>query len=203
MNSKLSFIISLVALLGVLSVWLLWFCECIKLSVIGLDTFIGVIVALLALIFTLAIGYQIINAIVMKGEITAIKQRQDRIEENYQNYIKLASNLQSGISGTSAEISYETGKYFEAFVFYHAALLYAIKADQPNQMERIKQLNKLTSLTWKKPDMDVLQGIRQVKSDSTQIRGTVSYKNCLGSDYDQVIDLFWGKLQQLGYDDLR
>ncbi len=69
MKSNLSTIVSIIALIGTISIWLLWLCDSIKLSIIGLDTLIGVIVALLALIFTIAIGYQIINAIEIKGKM--------------------------------------------------------------------------------------------------------------------------------------
>lgn len=51
----------------------------------------------------------------------------------------------------------------------------------------IKAINILT-LNWKKPEMDIMHGIRQAKSESKQIRKTVSYRNCLRRDYDQGID---------------
>ena len=88
MKSNLSTIVSIIALIGTISIWLLWLCNSIKLSITGLDTLIGVIVALLALIFTIAIGYQIINAIEIKGKMVELEQRQAHLDANYQNYIK-------------------------------------------------------------------------------------------------------------------
>lgn len=86
MKSNLSTIVSIIALIGTISIWLLWLCDSIKLSIIGLDTLIGVIVALLALIFTIAIGYQIINAIEIKGKMVELEQRQAHLDANYQNF---------------------------------------------------------------------------------------------------------------------
>ena len=175
------------------------FCDSLKLSVIGLETFIGVIVALLALIFTVAVGYQIINAIEVKAKITDIEHRQDRIDANYQKYIKLANNLQAGISGSAADLYYAKGEFFESFVFYHSALYFAISADQTNQMGRINHLNNILKLTWNEPVTDYTQGIQEVKNYAEKIRHTISYRNCLSKDYEYMMDLFFEKVRSLGY----
>lgn len=200
MKSNLPTIISIIALIGTISIWLLWLCDCIKLSIIGLDTFIGVIVALLALIFTIAIGYQIINAIEIKGKMVELEQRQAQIDANYQNYIKLANNLQSGITGSAAELYYAKGELFEAFVFYHSALYFAIAADQSNQTGRLKQLYNILQLHWNYPVMDYKVGISEINEYIEKIRNTQSYRNCLSNEYDEIIKLFWIKIHSLGYE---
>lgn len=199
-NSKYSFVLSILAIVGVASVWILWICNCIKLSVISLDTFIGVIVALLALIFTLAIGFQIINTIEIKGKIADIELRQKRIDENYRNYIKLANNLQAGIDDSSAHLYCAKDENFEAFVSNHSALYFAIMAEQANQMKRIDQLQNILLLPWKKPITDVKQGIEQVKTYSEKIRTTTSYRNCLSQDYEKVISQFREKVRSMGFE---
>ena len=70
---------SLLSLVGVLSVLGLWIFGSMKLSVVSLDTFIGVIVALLAIVFTVIVGLQIVNAIDMREKLLALQQRQDEI----------------------------------------------------------------------------------------------------------------------------
>lgn len=200
MKLNASIILSIVAIVGVVSVWLLWLCDSIKLSVVSLDTFIGVIVALLALIFTISVGYQIINAIEIKRKMKELEQKQDCIDSNYQNYTKLASNLQAGISGSAAELYYAKGEFFEAFVFYHSALYFAITADQMNQMGRVYQLNGILQLSWNYPVMDYKLGIAEVNQYRDKIRNTTSYRNCLSKDYEQVINQFWNKLRALGYE---
>lgn len=199
MKSNLATIISIIALIGTISMWLLWLCDSIKLSIIGLDTFMGVIVALLALIFTIAIGYQIINAIEIKGKMAEVEQSQAQIDANYQNYIKLANNLQSGISGSAAELYYAKGEFFEAFVSYHSALYFAITADQSNQTGRLKQLYNILQLHWNYPVIDYKAGISEVNEYIEKIRTTQSYRNCLSAEYDEIIKLFWIKIHALGY----
>ena len=126
MKEKLSLILSAISLVGVLSVWVLWMCESIEFSVVSLDSFVGVIVALLAIIVTVAIGYQIINAIEVKEEIKLLKERQIVFSENEQRFIKMANNLQAGNSSTTSQLYAAKGEYFEAFAFFHSAFYFAI-----------------------------------------------------------------------------
>ena len=177
---------------------MLWLCNCIELSVIGLDTFIGVIVALLALIFTITIGYQIINAIEFRREIMDLKVRQSIIDTNYNNYIKLALNLQSGICDSNAQFQYEKGDYFEAFVSNNTALFFAIEADQPNQLNRIHQLRLITTKI-SSSITNFEKGSHEIVSYSNKNKATTSYRNCFGTEYDEVMAEFWRKISQLGY----
>lgn len=117
MKAKVTFIISLLSLVISTTVCLLWICRCWKLCIIGLDAFVGVIVTVLALLFTVVIGFQIINTLDVNKKISDLIQRQNTIETNYQNYLKLAQNLQSGISKSTADLYDEKGLYLEAFVF--------------------------------------------------------------------------------------
>lgn len=198
MKSYFSIILSIIALIGVISVWLLWLCDSIELSIIGLDTFIGVIVALLALIFTITIGYQIINTIEFRREIMDLKTKQSIIEINYNNYLKLAQNLQSGICDSNAQFQYDKGDYFEAFVSYNTALFFAIEADQPKQLKRIHQLRRITSKI-SSPITNFDKGSHEIVSYTNKIKATTSYRNCLGSEYDEVMADFWSKISQMGY----
>lgn len=205
MKTKLSIVLSTLSLIGVLSVWGLWLCESMELSIVSLDTFIGVIVALLAIVVTIAIGYQIINTIEVKDEIKQLKQRQDIILENEKhliengnNHAKLAYNLQAGNSNSTAQLYAAKGEYFEAFVFFHSAFYFAIEAEQPNQMNYINQLNTLLEAIERRPVTDYFQAKQEIISYSEKIRATIFYKKCFGKEYEQVLQKFWDKMKQLG-----
>ena len=98
MKTNISLILSILAVISTISLCLLWCFRSWEVSILGLDTFVGIIVAVLALLFTVAIGFQIINTLDVNRKISDLIQRQNTIETNYQNYLKLAQNLQSGIS---------------------------------------------------------------------------------------------------------
>ena len=82
MKTKISIILSTISIIGVLSIWGLWLFGTIQLSIVSLVTFIGVIVALLAIIFTVIVGWQIVNTIEMRDKLANIEKRQNDLMEN-------------------------------------------------------------------------------------------------------------------------
>ncbi|MBQ6422176.1 MAG: hypothetical protein IJJ90_01380 [Prevotella sp.] len=205
MKTKISFILSLISLVGVLSIWGLWIFGSMKLSVVSLDTFVGVIVALLAIVFTVIIGFQIVNAIDMREKMSELEKRQMNILENERQlaendrlHMMEAYNLQSGISGESADAYFAKGQYIEAFAFYHAALYHAILADQTNQLNRVNQLQTIVQLITTRPVVNYTSLAQQINADMEGIRKTTSYRNCLSEVYEQTMQTFWQKIKLLG-----
>lgn len=205
MKTKITFILSLISFVGVLSVWGLWLFGSIELSVVSLDTFIGVIVALLAIIFTVIVGWQIINAIEMRDKLAELEKRQNDLidnerilAENDRLHTKEAYNLQSGLCGEIAESHMTKGQYIEAFTFYHAALYYAILSERPNQMNYLNHMNLILSLISKRSVINFTSLAQQLKGDTDRIRKTTSYRNCLSEIYEQTMQLFWEKMENLG-----
>ena len=205
MKTKITFILSLISFVGVLSVWGLWLFGSIELSVVSLDTFIGVIVALLAIIFTVIVGWQIINAIEMRDKLAELEKRQNDLidnerilAENDRLHTKEAYNLQSGLCGEIAESHRTKGQYIEAFTFYHAALYYAILSERPNQMNYLNQMNLILSLISTQSVINFTSLAQQIKEDANRIRKTTSYRNCLSEIYEQTMQEFWQRMKMLG-----
>lgn len=205
MKTKITFILSLISLVGVLSIWGLWIFGSMKLSVVSLDTFVGVIVALLAIVFTVIVGLQIVNAIDMREKMSELEKRQMNILENERQlaendrlHMMEAYNLQSGISGESADAYFAKGQYIEAFAFYHSALHYAILADQKNQLNRVNQLQTIVQLITTRPVVNYTSLAQQINADMEGIRKTTSYRNCLSDIYEQTMQAFWLKMKMLG-----
>ena len=147
MKTKLSIILSIISIVGVLSIWGLWLFGTMKLSVVSLDTFIGVIIALLAIIFTIIIGWQIINTIEIRNWMSQIEQNQNelaenekKLAENDQLHTLEAYNLHAAICQADADSYIEKKQYVEAFTFYHVALCYSILSGTPNQLNRINKI---------------------------------------------------------------
>jgi hypothetical protein len=205
MKTKLSIILSIISIVGVLSIWGLWLFGTMKLSVVSLDTFIGVIVALLAIIFTVIIGWQIINTIEIRNWMSQIEQKQNifaenerKLTENDQLHTLEAYNLHAAICQTDADSYKDKGQYIEAFTFYHVALCYSILSGTPNQLSRINQLNQISQCITAPPIANYKMLVQQIKSDSNRIRATTSYRNCLSEVYEQTMQAFWQKIKLLG-----
>lgn len=205
MRAKTTIILSIISFIGVLSIWGLWIFNGFKLSVVSLDTFIGVIVALLAIIFTVVVGWQIINAIEMRDKLAELEKRQNDLidnerilAENDRLHTKEAYNLQSGLCGEIAESHRTKGQYIEAFTFYHAALYFAILSERPNQMNHLNQMNLILSLITTQPVINFTSLAQQIKEDANRIRKTTSYRNCLSEIYEQTMQEFWQRMKMLG-----
>ena len=205
MKTKISIILSTISIIGVLSVWGLWIFASLELAVVSLDTFIGVIVALLAIVFTVIIGFQIVNAIDMREKMSQLEKRQMEILENERQlaendrlHVMEAYNLQAGINGESAEAYFAKGQYIESFTFYHAALHHAILANQKNQLNRVNQLQTIVQLITTRPVANFSSLAQQIKTDTEGIRKTTSYRNCLSEIYEQTMQAFWQKMKMLG-----
>ncbi len=196
---------SLISFVGVLSVWGLWIFGSMELSVVSLDTFVGVIVALLAIVFTVIVGLQIVNAIDMREKMSELEKRQMDILENERQlaendrlHVMETYNLQAGINGESAESYFTKGLYVEAFAFYHAALHHAILANQKNQLNRVNQLQSIVQLITTRPVVNFSSLAQQINADMEGIRKTTSYRNCLSEIYEQTMQAFWQKMKMLG-----
>lgn len=196
---------SLISFVGVLSVWGLWIFGSMELSVVSLDTFVGVIVALLAIVFTVIVGLQIVNAIDMREKMSELEKRQMDILENERQlaendrlHVMETYNLQAGINGESAESYFTKGLYVEAFAFYHAALHHAILANQKNQLNRVNQLQSIVQLITTRPVVNFSSLAQQINADMEGIRKTTSYRNCLSEVYEQTMQAFWQKMRMLG-----
>ncbi len=205
MKSKITFILSLISFVGVLSVWGLWVFGSMELSVVSLDTFVGVIVALLAIVFTVIVGLQILNAIEMREKMSQLEKRQidileneRQLAENNRLHMMEAYNLQAGISAGNADVYCIKGQYIEAFAFYHAALHHAILANQKNQFNRVNQLQSIVQLITTRPVVNFSSLAQQINADMEGIRKTTSYRNCLSEVYEQTMQAFWQKMKMLG-----
>lgn len=204
-NSKIAILLSVVAIVGVISIWLLWLLGSLKLAVVSLDTFVGVIVALLAIIVTVVLGWQIVNTLELHGKIKEIELRQNSVldiirglADNVQNSVKLTSNLQSGLNSIDANMYIQHGQFVEAFVFYHAALCQAIKADQPNLGNRMTQLELICLQIVSPPIVDFQNLRKQIELDSQYIRESEAYRQFLSPSYEATMKNFWDKISSFG-----
>lgn len=205
MKSKISIILSIISLFGVLVVIGLWLLGNMKLSVVSLDSFIGIVVALLAIVFTVIVGWQIVNAIDVKEEMKTLQLRQEAILENERrmlananNYVKLAHNLQCGISDSNADLYVAKGLYVEAFGCRHTSLHQAIMAGQTNLQNRIKGLQLLNQFIVAPPTADFSLIKTQIETETQLIRNTEVYKQCLSMEYEQTMQVFWQKMKVMG-----
>ena len=74
-------LLSIVALVLCIAVFLLWIFETIPHSVVTPDSFIGACITLLSIIVTIAIGWQIFNVVEVKNTMRELKGKQEEVEK--------------------------------------------------------------------------------------------------------------------------
>ena len=135
LNKKANWAIglSVIALIFVAIMFVLWCCNVGGFSTVNLDTFVGVIVALLAIIVTIAIGWQIFNIFELKNKIEEVNELKKQFGEQ-QKYIEQLTLKNQHVTGyTWGKSCVKEEDWFHAFRFLlislHASLQLEIPAN--------------------------------------------------------------------------
>lgn len=137
-------ILSVASLVIIAAIIGLWCFKSKEIAVVTLDTFIGIIVALLAVIVTIAIGWQIWAAMDLKSNIAKLDSRIQEIEnlkkqfEQQQNDIKqLTLKNQHATSYTWSDMYIKEKDWFHAFRFLLISLYSSLQLEKPANIAMI------------------------------------------------------------------
>ena len=160
-KAKAAFFMSSLSTLAALVVLGCWYFGTLELAVVTLDTFVGVTVALLAIIVTIAIGWQIWAAMDLKSNITKLDARIKEVENIRGQFKKQEQNMEQlhyqaqHFSLIAIAETYKNRKLFlDAFRFYMSALKYGVKLTQP--------INLHPMINYMKECVDSIIGIHEV-----------------------------------------
>lgn len=159
-----------IALLLSITMFVLWCCNSGGFKAVNLDSFVGVIVALLAIIVTIVLGWQIYNAIDLRQKIKELdiikiqfNNQQNKIEE-------LSIQTIHRLNLTWGDISTSQREYQTAFRYYIIALNHSLLLNEPLNIDVIQsamsfvasQLQKGNKLD-EKSYLDVLNTDKAIK----------------------------------------
>lgn len=136
--------VSILSLMLSLVIIVLWACNAGGFSAVSIDTFVGVIVALLAIIVTVAIGWQIYAAMDLRSNIAKLDERvkeveilRKRMEEQEKNMWKCYHEAQHYNHIALGEIYQTSQMYEESFRFYLKALEHDLQSAKPLNLKPI------------------------------------------------------------------
>lgn len=182
--------LSIISLILWFVVVMLWLFNVYEFSVVDSNTFIGVIVALLALIVTFVVGWQIFNVLDVKAQLSDIadfkKQLQQQREDNEEDF-NSTMYLQSIAFG---DISLQNNNISDAFNNYLWAVYYSLKLKNEyiDELLMIEQLNRVAnSLT----DIDEKAKNQIINTDS-KIRELPRFKY-IKNEYEKAYNVFLSK----------
>lgn len=132
-----SFWLSIIAIICSVITIILWIITPCKMTATNLDSFIGVAVALLAILVTMLLGWQIYNALEIKEKMSAFEtlgsELKQQAQEMNQKYYKM-SHLQAL---TTAHQSASINDYVDAYRWLVTALAYSLSLEEPINVELI------------------------------------------------------------------
>ncbi len=137
MKKNISIILSLIALVAVLGVILVWIFRGYTISVVSLDTFIGVMVAIVGLLVTFAVGWQIVNALEIKSKLAEIKDLKDNIEEQQATIDELSNQTQYDSLVIRGLVEQQRKNYLAAAMCNISALMLSISFTRPNKQDSL------------------------------------------------------------------
>ena len=115
----------------------LWCCDVGGFNVVSLDSFVGVIVALLAIVVTMAVGWQIYNSIEIKNKIEELKRLKEEILDQEAKIEQLRLASQHAVGLIWGDNCLDSGFFMPAFRHYITALDSAMQLSRPVNVEKI------------------------------------------------------------------
>lgn len=173
---------------------IMWFCNVWELSVIGIETFIGVIVALLAIIVTFVVGWQIYNTIEIRNKLSELDRLEGEIEKQkllIENSVYQSRHL---IAFTWAINHHEKGNYAEAFGYALQSLPYTMRLNNPINIDTLMDVivdsaKKVLVNTIVEKDF-----YSEMTLDDSEIRALSGYVY-IKEEYEEAFNMYLKKIK--------
>ena len=139
LNKKVNWAIGLSVVAIILSgvMLIMWFCNAGGFKAVELDTFVGVIVALLAIIVTIAIGWQIFNIYEVKSQIGEIKRLKTELDKQRLDFEDMELSTAHLHAISLSYIGIAKKEYCDAFHYLVEALYFSLQHPLMPNLESI------------------------------------------------------------------
>ena len=192
MKIKLSIILSLVALVGVVVLAVVMACLNISLANVSLDTFIGVMVTMIGILVTFAVGWQIINALEIKSKLAEIEKIKADVNTQQSNINKIAARIAYDAAVNRGYTLQKQDEYHRAFAAIQEAIKNCLFIDEYEDLDMLlKALLSCAANSY---------NVRRYESDcdyiaklDSEIRGTPKFP-LIKDRYEEAVKEYnrWG-----------
>lgn len=171
----------------------LWCSNAGGLKVVNLNTFVGVTVALLGMIVTLAIAWQIYNAIEMRSKIEELKQLEDKIKNQEKSLEQFSHKTVNNIYKLVAWEFFKDKNYMKAFYYYLGALDASVQMDDSNDTDVI--LETMEKICEKSIELSDSKILKDIKETNDHIKCVPSYR-FIKDRYEPIYNRFISKVEK-------
>lgn len=193
-NRNLAHICAYISLAISSTLLVLWCCNVGGFTVVSLDSFVGVIVALLAIVVTMAVGWQIYNSVEIKSQIKELSSLKEKLNIQEQTTNQLTGKAQHLISYILGNEAYKEERYIDAFRCLMSSLKYSLQLENPLNIESLLIALKQTNSIIKNGDdfdpaivEDIIMYNNEIKSSSGY--SLIKYK------YETIYESFSSKVK--------
>ena len=173
----------------------LWCCNVGGFSVVSLDSFVGVIVALLAIITTLSIGWQIYNSIELKAKIEELNVLKGKLFIQEKDNKKRTSQMSLLIFGSLADIELYNNHYMTAFQYLMTSLEYSMSLDTPENINTILYRMNLAISQIPQDASCPAEDMENIQDSDNNIRKSKCY-DIIKNQYEDIYRNFISKVKQ-------
>ena len=173
----------------------LWISGVWELKVVNLNTFVGVIVSLLAIIVTLAIAWQIYNAVDMKKKVEELKQLEDRLKEQEKSLEQMKFSSSARINRLTGITAFHAHQMTHAFRFMLASLRDELQLEKPKEVNYLLNMmrtivDRITPETKYKSNL-----YESIIKSNEKIQSLDNYE-IMRSRYEYIFDKFISKVEK-------
>ena len=170
----------------------LWFCNVGGFTVVSLDSFVGVIVALLAIVVTLAIAWQIYNAVELKQKVEELNVLKDQHKEQQHSLEQIAHRFNHHIGLILGDGDRDR---VEAFRFYMFSLVNSLQLDNPINIDQLLKMMQ-RSIKYERVEVHYeAEYYDMVMEYDHTIRALANYA-LIKSRYDKLFSEFLSKVKR-------
>lgn len=168
---------------------ILWCCNTGGFSVVNLDSFVGVIVALLAILTTVVLGWQIFNAIEMKQKIQDLETLKNQFAEQKETVEQLSFKTRHCIFLIWGDDAADNDENEEAFRYFISALRFSMALNDPINIDVIQRQMSIVANRIKKGTSHQNEFYQEVINHDRAIRGLPSYVY-IKTWYEPLFDIY-------------
>lgn len=178
MKKNISIILSILALILVSVLAVLLICRNVTLSSISLDTFVGVMVAMIGILVTFAVGWQIINALEIKGKLAEIEKLKADINDQREQMHELAESTKHDSMLVRAQAFYRDGDFINATICSMDSLLHCLPLKVPSNIHLVLHTTEANKFA-------TVEEYNKIKELDTAIRNAPNY-TFIKPTYEQI-----------------
>lgn len=170
----------------------LWCCNVGGFTVVSLDSFVGIIVALLAIVVTLAVGWQIYNSIELKAKIEELNELKDKLSEQEKEIKQQTLKSRHLIAASMADTKLAIGDYMSTFDYLMTSLKYSMALEQSMNIGKI--LDRMAFSASKIQQNELCKYTKDIQDSDKKIRKSRHF-DMIKTQYEKIYNEFISKIK--------